>query len=95
MQNKSTCNVTLVSFRTYNGPITFIGNKSFDFFMFPATASYRLLPDIKITKPCEDELADKLVGCFSEGVIKVKNKDGMLKILITVASLNDATLSCS
>ena len=42
-----------------------------------ATASYRLLPEITITKPCEDELADKLAECFSEGVIKVENKSGM------------------
>lgn len=44
-----------------------------------ATASYRLLPEITITKPCEDNLADKLVLCFSEGVIKVENEHGMLK----------------
>lgn len=42
-----------------------------------ATASYRLLPEITISKPCEDELADKLAECFSEGVIKVENKNGM------------------
>ena len=42
-----------------------------------ATASYRLLPEITIVKPCEDELADKLAQCFSEGVIKVENEHGM------------------
>ena len=52
-----------------------------------ATASYRLLPEITITKPCEDELADKLAECFSEGVIKVENKNGtscayVIKIMI-------------
>ncbi|KAK2561814.1 DNA-directed RNA polymerases I and III subunit RPAC1 [Acropora cervicornis] len=35
------------------------------------TASYRLLPEIAIIKPCEDKLADKLMECFSDGVIKV------------------------
>ena len=39
--------------------------------MFTATASYRLLPEITITKPCENELADKLMESFSDGVIKV------------------------
>lgn len=39
--------------------------------LFTATASYRLLPEITIIKPCEDKLADKLVECFSDGVIKV------------------------
>ena len=47
--------------------------------LLTATASYRLLPEITITKPCEDNLADKLVRCFSEGVIKVENEHGMLK----------------
>lgn len=47
------------------------------FLLSTATASYRLLPEIIITKPCEDELADKLAECFSEGVIKVENKNGM------------------
>ncbi|EDO35589.1 predicted protein [Nematostella vectensis] len=37
-----------------------------------STASYRLLPEITLLKPCEDELADKLAACFSPGVIKVK-----------------------
>ena len=47
------------------------------FVLSTATASYRLLPEITITKPCEDELADKLAECFSEGVIKVENDNGM------------------
>ncbi|XP_031553343.1 DNA-directed RNA polymerases I and III subunit RPAC1-like, partial [Actinia tenebrosa] len=41
------------------------------------TASYRLLPEIVITKPCEDELADKLASCFSKGVIKIANENGV------------------
>ena len=47
------------------------------FCLSTATASYRLLPEITITKPCEDELADKLAECFSEGVIDVENNNGM------------------
>lgn len=49
------------------------------FLISTATASYRLLPEITIIKPCEDELADKLVKCFSDGVIKVEHKDGTIK----------------
>lgn len=41
-----------------------------------ATASYRLLPEITIVKPCEEELADKLASCFPEGVIKLEKRNG-------------------
>lgn len=37
----------------------------------PATASYRLLPHIKIKKPIPPQFADKFAKCFSPGVIKV------------------------
>ena len=58
------------------------------FLLSTATASYRLLPEITITKPCEDGLADKLADCFSEGVIKVETENGtshayVIKILHT------------
>ena len=43
---------------------------------FVATASYRLLPEITIVKPCEAELAEKLASCFPKGVIKVENQKG-------------------
>jgi DNA-directed RNA polymerase I and III subunit RPAC1 len=36
-----------------------------------ATASYRLLPHIKITKPIPFHLAQKFQKCFSPGVIKI------------------------
>ncbi|KAG8431942.1 hypothetical protein GDO86_019174 [Hymenochirus boettgeri] len=36
-----------------------------------ATASYRLLPEITLLSPVEGDLADKLQGCFSPGVIAV------------------------
>ena len=48
-----------------------------DFFERPAdvqsvaTASYRLLPHIKITQPIPPHLAEKFQECFSEGVIKI------------------------
>lgn len=36
-----------------------------------ATASYRLLPHIKITKPIPPNLAEKFQKCFSPGVISI------------------------
>ncbi|KAF9467881.1 DNA-directed RNA polymerase [Collybia nuda] len=39
-----------------------------------ATASYRLLPNITITKPIPPEYADKFQNCFSPGVIRVDPK---------------------
>jgi DNA-directed RNA polymerase I and III subunit RPAC1 len=36
-----------------------------------ATASYRLLPHIEITKPIPPHLAEKFQACFSPGVIKI------------------------
>ena len=39
-----------------------------------ATASYRLLPHIKITKPIPFHLAQKFQKCFSPGVIKIDSR---------------------
>ncbi|TFK28222.1 hypothetical protein FA15DRAFT_634064 [Coprinopsis marcescibilis] len=39
-----------------------------------ATASYRLLPHIKITKPIPAEHAERFAKCFSPGVIKIDPK---------------------
>ncbi|PFH49399.1 hypothetical protein AMATHDRAFT_4916 [Amanita thiersii Skay4041] len=39
-----------------------------------ATASYRLLPHIKIKKPIPRHLAEKFQSCFSPGVIKIDPK---------------------
>lgn len=41
-----------------------------------ATASYRLLPEITLTKPVTGEKADRLAKCFSEGVIQVIEENG-------------------
>ena len=42
-----------------------------------ATASYRLLPEITLTKSVRGEKAKRLAKCFSKGVIKVvKGEDG-------------------
>ena len=41
-----------------------------------ATASYRLLPDIKLTRPVVGKKADKLASCFPKGVITVVNTRG-------------------
>ncbi|XP_011646052.1 DNA-directed RNA polymerases I and III subunit RPAC1 [Pogonomyrmex barbatus] len=40
-----------------------------------ATASYRLLPSIRLTKPVRDEDADLLQSCFSPGVIEVVKQE--------------------
>ncbi|OZJ03055.1 hypothetical protein BZG36_03773 [Bifiguratus adelaidae] len=42
-----------------------------------STASYRLLPEIKIKKPITDNLADKFAKCFPPGVIEVENVKGV------------------
>jgi len=42
------------------------------FCYFSATASYRLLPHISFHKTITGELADRVVKCFSKGVIKLK-----------------------
>lgn len=42
-----------------------------------ATASYRLLPEITLTRPVRGEKATRLAKCFSKGVIKVtRDEDG-------------------
>ncbi|XP_074024928.1 DNA-directed RNA polymerases I and III subunit RPAC1 isoform X2 [Numenius arquata] len=41
-----------------------------------ATASYRLLPDITLLQPVEDEAAELLQKCFSPGVIEIQNIKG-------------------
>lgn len=40
-----------------------------------ATAAYRLLPAIHLTKPVRDEDADLLQSCFSPGVIEVVEQE--------------------
>ncbi|XP_013386586.1 DNA-directed RNA polymerases I and III subunit RPAC1 [Lingula anatina] len=41
-----------------------------------ATASYRLLPDITLTKPVVGEKAERLQKCFSPGVIEIEEVKG-------------------
>ena len=43
---------------------------------FLATASYRLLPEITLLKPITGDLTERLIKCFSKGVIKTKTKNG-------------------
>lgn len=50
---------------------SFMMSVFFFFFFLVATASYRLLPHIKITKPIPPQLAEKFQQCFSPGVINV------------------------
>ncbi|XP_068684097.1 DNA-directed RNA polymerases I and III subunit RPAC1-like isoform X2 [Montipora capricornis] len=54
-----------------------------------ATASYRLLPEITITKPCENELADKLMESFSDGVIKVTEDENGVRRAVVVNPRRD------
>uniref|UniRef100_A0A1Y1MIV2 DNA-directed RNA polymerases I and III subunit RPAC1 n=1 Tax=Photinus pyralis TaxID=7054 RepID=A0A1Y1MIV2_PHOPY len=56
-----------------------------------ATAFYRLLPDIKLTREVEGEAAERLQGCFSPGVIGLRHlKDGR-----TVAAVNNSRYDSS
>ena len=41
-----------------------------------ATATYRLMPDIKILKPIEGSDAEKFAKCFPAGVVKVVEENG-------------------
>ena len=50
-------------------------------FLLSATASYRLLPEIVLTKPVEGEMAERLQECFAPGVIELDNVDGQLFML--------------
>lgn len=40
-----------------------------------ATASYRLLPEITLTRAVVGEQAERLAKCFSEGVIEIVNDE--------------------
>ena len=45
--------------------------------IYLATASYRLLPEIKILKPITGKDAEKFKNCFPKGVVEViKREDG-------------------
>jgi DNA-directed RNA polymerase I and III subunit RPAC1 len=45
-------------------------------FLLSATASYRLLSEIVLTKPVTGEKALQLKNCFSPGVIEIDIVDG-------------------
>ncbi len=48
-----------------------------------ATAYYRLLPEIVLKEEFYDERAEKLLKCFSPGVIELKEeKDGLFTLKI-------------
>ena len=46
------------------------------FLYYTATASYRLLPDITLTKRVAGKSAHRLKKCFPEGVIEIRNEEG-------------------
>lgn len=48
-------------------------------YLFSATASYRLLPEITLLRPIEGDLAIQLQKCFSPGVIAIDDIGGMFK----------------
>jgi len=50
-----------------------------------ATASYRLLPEITLLRPITGDLTERLIKCFSKGVIKTKTKNGVLKAYVADA----------
>lgn len=62
----------LVSTRKY----MCISDSNIVFLLFAATASYRLLPDIALTRPVVGPAAEKLASCFSKGVIRVQDVAG-------------------
>ena len=43
-----------------------------------ATASYRLLPDITLTKHVTGKSAHQLKKCFPEGVIEIRTEEGTM-----------------
>lgn len=55
-----------------------------------ATAFYRLLPDIKIVKPVEDEAAYRLQKCFSPSVITIRTQNNK-KIAVVKDSRYDTS----
>eukprot|EP00112_Aurelia_sp_Birch-Aquarium-sp1_P025178 Seg824.14 transcript_id=Seg824.14/GoldUCD/mRNA.D3Y31 product="DNA-directed RNA polymerases I and III subunit RPAC1" protein_id=Seg824.14/GoldUCD/D3Y31 len=50
-----------------------------------ATASYRLLPEIKLLRTIEGQLAEKLKRCFPKGVIKLDNFEGIKRARVANA----------
>ena len=50
--------------------------------LYIATASYRLLPDITLTKRVTDKLAHRLKKCFPEGVIEIRTEEGTINCLV-------------
>ena len=45
---------------------------------YTATASYRLLPDITLTKHVTGKSAHRLKKCFPEGVIEIRTEEGTI-----------------
>lgn len=54
-----------------------------------ATASYRLLPTIHITKPIPSALCDKFAQCFAPGVVEVEKDEDGNKVCRVVNSRKD------
>lgn len=54
-----------------------------------ATASYRLLPEIRLTKVVSEEQAKRLVNCFSPGVMELDETEDGRKIVKVVSPRKD------
>ncbi|KAF5308176.1 hypothetical protein FQR65_LT06356 [Abscondita terminalis] len=54
-----------------------------------ATAFYRLLPDIRLTREVEDEAAERLQSCFSPGVIGLRHIKNGKKVAVVNNSRYD------
>jgi len=50
-----------------------------------ATASYRLLPEIKLIQSVEGKLAERLKNCFPKGVIKIDDVNGVKRARVANA----------
>ncbi|XP_066282572.1 DNA-directed RNA polymerases I and III subunit RPAC1-like isoform X2 [Branchiostoma lanceolatum] len=53
-----------------------------------ATASYRLLPEIVLTEEVKGERADRLVRCFSPGVMEVTEENGVRRARVVNSRLD-------
>ena len=59
-----------------------------------ATASYRLLPCIKLTKPIVDDDAVLLTQCFSKGVIETEYENGQVVAKVVNPRLDTLSRNC-
>jgi DNA-directed RNA polymerase I and III subunit RPAC1 len=61
-------------------------------FVLTATASYRLMPEIILTRPVEGKLAEQLQKTFSPGVIEIDNVAGTTSIITAPESISQSCI---